>query len=141
MAKVWQFFRIPLDISIKKLLGFFKRKILPVTKPPTLFYVNKYAYEKNSIKQLNFGFFNLPPNDLLLKRDKLLDYLTKQILNHNFNLLGTGWVSRNFEKSRDEIRRLLPDFYKENFEFITSKITTILYLSNTSSFTHAIALK
>ncbi len=127
MAKVWQFFRIPLNISLRKFVGFFKRNILSVKKSPILFYEDKETLDRYSIRKLNFGFFNLPPIDFLLEKDELLDYLSEQILKHNFNLLGTGWVCRNFEKSRDEIKNLLPDFYKKKFEILTSKITNPEY--------------
>lgn len=126
MVKIWQIYRIPFRISLRKLISFSKRKILP-SRENLSFYLDEDTLNKYSINHLNFGFFNLPPINFLFERKALLDYLSEQILSHNFNLLGTGWVSRNFTKSKKEIRKSLPEFYKRTFDQVLGQISNPNY--------------
>lgn len=113
MAKLWQITRVPLKISINKLFDVFKKQ--------KVFKSEFESFEKfigSSKKEVPFtylkdGYFFLGEVDWLIEKEELIKYLGEQILRHNFNLLGTGWINRNHTIATNEIVEFLPQFWKD----------------------------
>lgn len=102
---------IPFGIAIKKLFTKVKNTFLPPTfekerakvliAPPQLF-----------SKEITMGYFRVPNDEYLTENSQKIKAILPEILNHRFNLSGTGWIERNFQYNYDWIYKKIPDFWK-----------------------------
>jgi len=111
IMKLWQITKVPFNVSVKKARAMIIKKLQPEQESN---FRRKYFESSLDIPfdSLHSGYFKFPSIDYLSEREELLEYVSRQILKHNFNLLGTGWINRNFQIPYQEIICLLPDFWK-----------------------------
>ncbi len=126
MGKIWKIFRVPPSVAFSKIYSAFLKKLVPESEAK---FFQKYylSQECDFVPNLLSGIFEFPDQDFFESRQEHIRFLLNQILRHNFNLLGTGWVCRNHIKSRDEIINLLPKFYQKKSEELFSLIRNNRY--------------
>ncbi len=106
---------IPRSIAFKKL----------ISKLTSSFSLNRskkeFDYVFNFPLQIQLeskGFFTILWDEFLIEKKELLQEIGSNIVEHKFNLLGTGWIDRNFECEKEEIRKQIPNFWRLTFEEI-----------------------
>lgn len=108
---------IPFGIAIKKLFAKVKNTFLPST------------FEKEKVKvlvaptqlfseKITTGYFQVPNDEYLAENSREIKAILAEIFNHRFNLLGTGWIERNFQYNYNWIYKKIPDFWKQRAEKI-----------------------
>jgi hypothetical protein len=114
LAKLWQVRRVPLKITINKIVEKIYNAFHPKSEQD---FYKKYFVDLQNLrpyKKLETGYFGIIDKSLLVEKKDLIEFLGNQILEHKFNLLGTGWINRNHIQNFEEIINLLPEFYREN---------------------------
>ncbi|MCX7909754.1 MAG: heparinase II/III family protein [Ignavibacteria bacterium] len=111
MVKLWQITRVPPRIALNKLFSLIKRKLFPLKEED---FFQRYYSEVASppFSSLLTGYFKLPELEYFQQREEIVKFVGNQLLQHKFNLLGTGWICRNHNKSKVEIIEILPGFWK-----------------------------
>ncbi|MGC8957304.1 MAG: alginate lyase family protein [Candidatus Kapaibacteriota bacterium] len=112
MAKLWQITRVPLKITFNKAKEILHRKFVGDIEENFIqkFYFTQQSFE--SFGRLRSGYFQIFNDEILYEKRELLEFLGGQFLEHNFNLLGTGWINRNHSLSVEEIINKLPSFFQ-----------------------------
>jgi hypothetical protein len=112
---------IPFGIAIKKLFAKVKNTFLPPTfekeKAKVLF-----APTQSLGKEITTGYFRIPNDEYLAENSREIRAILTEILNHRFNLLGTGWIERNWQYNYDWIYKKIPDFWKPKTEKIFERL-------------------
>ncbi|MCX7880309.1 MAG: heparinase II/III family protein [Ignavibacteria bacterium] len=111
MKNLWKLKNIPISIAIKKAIAFFKKKFKQ--NDETIFFKD-FDCSKIPAFEQNFetGYFSIDNPKVLEKQKEKIIEIGDKILSHKFNLLGTGWISRNFSIDRTQILDFLPELYK-----------------------------
>lgn len=119
--KIKKIRRLPIGITLKKGIKSFQsflrpniprkvaEQIIHLPRPDWFSYIDK-------------GYFQLKELEFLIDYREKIENVSSLILQHRFNLLGSGWVNRNFQQSRDEILSKIPKFWQKKYETITAKL-------------------
>ncbi len=108
---------IPFGIAIKKLFTKVKNTFLPPTFEKEKAKVLVVPTQLFS-RKITTGYFQIPNDEYLTENSQAIKAILTEILNHRFNLLGTGWIERNWQCDYDWIYKKIPDFWKPKAERI-----------------------
>jgi hypothetical protein len=117
LSEFWKLTRIPFPVAFRKVLArIFKKSNINKAKKNLLEIISQEVPDWFS--DLETGYFTVPDKVVLEHHSEKLKQVGEHILNHRFNLLGTGWISRNTKLSLNEILDKLPDFWKAKARFL-----------------------
>lgn len=124
--KIRKIRQVPCGITLKKGIKVFQsflrpnfsrkvaEKIIYLPRPDWFSYIDK-------------GFFQLKELEFLIDYREKIDNISNLILQHKFNLLGSGWVNRNFQQNKDEVLSKIPKFWQKKAETIITKLDSVNY--------------
>ena len=96
--KLLRLFTISPKIEISKVLDSYSKK-LNYNKLKEK-YLASISYSQSPFKpeQKPYNFFQLPYIEEVIKNKEIIEKLAENFINHNFNLLGSGWTKINFKR-------------------------------------------
>lgn len=122
--KIKKIRQLPFGITLKKSIKTFQSFLQPN-------YLRKVAEEiihlpcPDWFSYIDKGYFQLKELEFLIDYREKIENVSNLILQHKFNLLGSGWIDRNFQQNRDEILCKIPKFWREKSETITTKLDNV----------------
>lgn len=110
-GEIWKLRRLPLRIAIQKIAN---RILCKRNNKKREKILEEIIFSKipEWFTDIETGYFAIQDTSFLGENKDKIRKIAKHIIEHNFNLLGTGWVSWNSKFSSKEIIDRLPDFWQ-----------------------------
>ncbi|MGQ9819055.1 MAG: heparinase II/III domain-containing protein [Candidatus Kapaibacteriales bacterium] len=126
LNKIRKIRQIPFEITLEKGIKAFRTFLRPNS-------LKKVAEEiirsprPDWFSYIDKGYFQLKEFEFLIDYREKIENFANLILQHKFNLLGSGWINRNFKQTKDEILSKIPNFWRAKAETITTGLENLNY--------------